>query len=202
MKATFLRFLIFALVTSLRAYSQGTFVFDQQSTTNETPYANGAGTTIQIIPAPYGQSFTPSLSAIDFVRLNLNDPNPTNGIGATLFLNLRTGSINGSIAASTAVVILSDGFSGVADFIFSNSVPLTSGQVYYFQPVVQSGDQWNALVFSSDLSLYAGGTAFANGVASPNDFWFREGVIVPEPSSIWVAVLGGFLLLYRRKRAA
>jgi hypothetical protein len=75
------------------AAAQGTFIYDQQSSTDESAWPYGAGGNLQN-STPTGQSFTPSLSAVGFVRLNLNDPNPINGLGATIYLNLRTGSID------------------------------------------------------------------------------------------------------------
>ena len=189
--------LIIIVLLSFCAQGQGTFVFDQQSSTDETPWPNGSGTTIQQITPPYGQSFTPSLSAVDFIRLNLNDPFPANSTGATLFINLKT-SINGSNTASTAAVTLPDSFAGIVDFFFSSSVTLTPGQVYYFQPVVQSGDSWGVSV--SEYG-YPGGSAFAGGIAFPmSDFWFREGILVPEPASAWLLLLGGGVLLLRRRK--
>ena len=49
---------------------------------------------------------------------------------------------------------------------------------------------------------YAGGTAIAQGIPIPDrDLWFREGiVVVPEPSSALLALLGsGVWLSVRRK---
>jgi hypothetical protein len=50
---------------------------------------------------------------------------------------------------------------------------------------------------------YPGGTAFYHGVSDPTeDLWFREGIVVPEPSSIFLLLTGGaFALLtsFRRK---
>ncbi len=68
-------------------YAQGTFLYDQQSSTNETPTSGGAQPVIQQ-STPIGQSFTPAFSAVGFVRLKLYDVNPNNGLGATLYVNL------------------------------------------------------------------------------------------------------------------
>ena len=186
------------LLNSSFVMAQGNFLYDQQSSTDETPYPNGAGPTIQQLVSPYGQSFTPTLSAIDFIRLNLNDRNPNNGLGASLFVNLRTNSIGGPVLSSTATVTLADGFTGVVNFAFLFSVTLSPGTVYYFEPVVQSGDQWNVI---AGEYYYPDGTAFYQGLAlSGSDYWFREGIVVPEPSSACLILVGGGLLVYARKK--
>jgi hypothetical protein len=176
-------------------YGQGTFIYDQQSDTNET--VPGGGSPIQQGSPLIGQGFTPTLPGIDFIRLKLTDANWTNGLGATVFVNLRSGSIGGSIIASTAPVTFADAFTGTPNFLFSATVPLTPGTTYYFQPVVQSGDLWRALV--SEFN-YPGGIAWSQGIGLPGaDFWFREGIIIPEPSSAaLLTLLGGSLLIYVR----
>jgi len=189
--------LILPFMIVYTAIGQGTFIYDQQSSMNEMSFPNGSGAFIQLL-SPYGQSFTPTLSAIDFIRLNLDDNNPNNGIGATLYLNLRTGDINGTILATTPSVTLANGFTGTMNFFFSSDVPLTPGDIYTFQIVVQSGDSWNAIAGEYN---YSGGMAFANGVAaSGSDLWFREGVLsVPEPSPSWLVLLGSGIFLYARR---
>jgi hypothetical protein len=87
--------------------AQGTFVFDQQSS-DESNLGSG-GYFIQT-KEPMGQSFTPSLSAIGFVRFNLYDQIRNNGTGAVIYVNLRSDSITGSIVDSTAPVSLPDNF--------------------------------------------------------------------------------------------
>jgi PEP-CTERM motif len=179
--------------------SQGNLVFDQQSSTDETAWPYGAGVNIQQAD-PYGQSFVPSLSALNLIRLNLNDLNPTNGLGVTLFLSLRTNSMSGSVLANTASVVLTNGFTGTADFSFPSNVSLTPGATYLFQIVIQGGDLWNAAAGEYN---YPNGTAFYQGLPlSGSDLWFREG-IVPEPSSTVLVLFGAglFSLHCRRFRA-
>src|SRR5437899_3284491 len=91
-----------ALAFALTARGQGTFVFDQQSSTNET--AVGGTWTIQYeMPQ---QSFTPTLSGIDFIRLSLQDGLPFNGTGSTVYVNLRADSPTGPVIASTDPVYM------------------------------------------------------------------------------------------------
>jgi len=184
----------------LWAEAQGTFVFDQQSS-DESNGGSGS-TTIQTFQ-PMGQSFTPSLNGIGFVRLNLLDENRNNGQGATIYVNLRSDSITGAIISSTAPVSLPDNFgfplnTGYVNFFFPTEVPLQPGTKYFLQPVVQSGDLW--AMFSGSFG-YSGGELYAQGVGTTlTDAWFREG-IVPEPSSTALLVCAvGLWFACRRSR--
>jgi hypothetical protein len=194
MKLKFLSAIIVLL--SWLSHGQGTFVYDQQSSTDET-FVAGGGIIQDGLPG-VGQSFTPTLSGVGFVRLSLYDWNPNNGIGATLSLNLRTDSITGAILATTPSVSLPDSFSGFVNFYFPSEVPVTSGGIYAFEILVQSGsDSWSA---TAGEYSYAGGTAFSQGmpVGGMSDFWFREGiVVVPEPSSAALLGLGALVLFVR-----
>src|SRR5450759_4846854 len=84
---------------TIGAVGQGTFIYDQQSA-DETVLAGEGGGILQS-NQPFGQSFTPTFSSINFIRLWLADGLPGNGLGATVFINLRTNSISGPILAST-----------------------------------------------------------------------------------------------------
>jgi hypothetical protein len=186
----------FLLLAAFSAYAQGTFIYDQQSATNENPIPFGFGSVIQQ-GSPYGQSFTPGLSGVDFIRLFLLDANPTNDLGATLYVNLRTNSITGPILATTAAVALPESFDGAVNFLFTNTVALLPGRLYYFEDVVRSGDQWKA--WDGEFN-YPGGTLFALGQANTAaDQWFREG-LVPEPASALLLLLGGAVLFAMRER--
>lgn len=175
---------------------QGTFVYDQQSS-DESFIAGGIP--IQT-SQPLGQSFTPNLSAAGFIRLFIYDLSPSNGIGATLYVTLRTNSIAGPILGSTDPVSMSDNFSGVTNFVFGTEVTLVPGVTYYFQPVVQSGDGWGIAAYNA--YNYPGGTEFYQGAAFPNnDLWFREGIVIPEPSTFALTGVGlGMLALSRHRR--
>src|SRR5689334_1593218 len=94
------------------AFGQGSLIYDQQTSTDETPWPFGAGGTIQQIPAPWGQSFTPRLSAVDFIKLQFVDGNVNDGKGATVFVNLRSDSVTGSILGSSLPVTMHTEFHG------------------------------------------------------------------------------------------
>src|SRR5207247_10821815 len=126
---------------------------------------------------PVGQSFTPSLSSVAFVRLQLLDAIAGNDLGATILINLRTNSITGPVLASTDPVLIPDGFPGpntvgFIDFFFPVPVAVIPSVPYYFQPLIQSGDGFLA---GADImgSNYAGGTAFVRGSSiTGSDLWF------------------------------
>lgn len=189
--------LILSSVLISSSWAQGFFVYDQQSSTDEYPWSH-AGVTIQ--PAsPFGQSFMPTLSELNFIRLNLNDFNSSNDLGATLYLNLRDVSMSGPILATSSSVSLADDFAGPVNFLFNLTVAVTPDSTYLFEIVVSSGDSWNALAGEYD---YARGTPIYQGVAfSGNDVWFREGVYtIPEPSAFAIVLLGAGAFAWMRRK--
>ncbi|MBI3880551.1 MAG: PEP-CTERM sorting domain-containing protein [Verrucomicrobia bacterium] len=92
---------------------------------------------------------------------------------------------------------MTNGFTGVTTFSFSNTVPLTSGVTYFLEPVIQTGDLWNLI--ASEYN-YPGGSAYSSGFpATGSDYWFREGIItVPEPSSVCLGLAGAGALVWWR----
>ena len=201
MKQQFILIQVAILLMASCALGQGTFVFDQQSNTDETPQVYGVGTLMY--PASFGQSFTPTLPTVGFIRLKFNDGSLADGRGATLYVNLRTDSITGPILSSTAPVTMPNLFTGTTDFYFPTEVPVTPGLVYYFEPVLQSSPGLAWYIDVSTYYNYLGGTAFYNGLpqTSGADLWFREGLVVPEPSSALLGLLGaGMFVWFRRKK--
>ena len=85
------------VAASTQIHAQG-FIYDQQSATNPistfTPGVDG----LDIQPEPLTQSFTPSLSAIGFVQFEFVDIPDNGNNGATVYVNLWTGSPNTSSA--------------------------------------------------------------------------------------------------------
>ena len=183
------------------AWGQSTFVYDQQSANENTSGDLESVSGIQSLE-PIGQSFTPTLTSVGFIRLGLLDHYPGNGLGATMDVLLRSDSITGPIIGTSDSVTMPDGYGNYTDFYFSTPVTVTPGVTYYFQPEVESGDQWT--IVSVYSFLYSGGTGYYRGTASSYyDLWFQEGiVVVPEPSSVVLLLLGGgALALFRRVKA-
>jgi hypothetical protein len=178
---------VFAL-SAFVASGQGTlFVYDQQSATSRD--LGIGGVSIQQMQ-PMGQSFIPGLSSVGFVQFEFTDFNPGNGLGATVYVNLLADSISGTVLDSTAPVFMPDGvFASVTSFLFATPAAVAPGTTYYLQPIVQSGDHWD--VVGGNYG-YAGGTLYALGAPSGSgtDLWFREGVIIPEPPSGSLVLLG------------
>lgn len=168
-------------------FGQGSFQYDQQATNlieGAAPWA------LQ----PMGQSFTPSIASVGFVELYLFHSDSVNHLGSSLSVMLRANSINGVILDVTSVVFIPDGFLGLATFTFPGPVNVVPGEMYFLQ-FVQSGD--NVSSYVADGS-YSGGSEILQGIAIPDrNVWFREGVVVPEPSSAILVVFGLGALIMR-----
>jgi hypothetical protein len=165
---------------------------------------------LDIQPEPLVQSFIPELSAIGFVQFEFWDIPDNGDNGATVYVNLWTGSPNvklksATLLGSTIPVYMSNGFGagagaagiGLADFYFSTPITLTAGLTYYLQVVVQSGDNpWDIMTIGD---TYPNGQLFVNGAGFSTDMWFREGVLaVPEPTTLVFMGLTGLLIITRR----
>lgn len=100
------RTVLWLLITTGTASAQGTFVFDQQSS-DENRFLEGGADISRA--QPFGQSFTPSLSTVCFIRLYLYNGILGDTSAATLHINLRTGSITGELLASSASVTVPGG---------------------------------------------------------------------------------------------
>ena len=190
---------------------QGILVYDQESSTNAGVGSGGAP--IQQ-DQPMGQSFTPTLSSVGFVQLEFDDGHPGNGLGATVFLNLWSGSIsNGTLLGSTDPVFMPDyfgsgsggfGFLTPTNFFFSTPVSVTPGTTYYIQPVVVQPGSDNLWGVIGGAFNYSGGTFYFNGAPDPNnsDLWFREGIVAtPEPTSVIIILAGAVGMYFCRRNS-
>jgi hypothetical protein len=192
--------IVLCTLSTQSLFAQGSLLYDQQS--SDESFSAESSVALTSTWQPVGQSFTPSLPAVGFIALQLYDGDIFNGRGATIVINLRTDSITGPILGSTVPSLIPNGFGGYTNFFFSLAVAVTPGATYYFQPVIQSGDAFGAgrLVPGSD---YLGGTEYIKGLPGTDDLWFREGMVVPEPSATILALLGGTAAIwFRRKRQA
>jgi hypothetical protein len=185
------------LMIALNVQAQGTFQYDQQSAIVPAP----ANVLLDIQGhEPVGQSFVPSLSSVGFIQFELFDGNPNNGLGATLYVNIRSNSITGPLISSTSPVYMPETPSGggVTNFFFPTPVAVSPGTTYFFEIVVQSGDIWRV----NSAGSYPSGTAYYQGTPFPFVLWFREGVVVPEPSTMALILVfcAGWLCFPRRKR--
>ena len=198
MKIENLIFIAALFASQVCATGQG-FIFDQQSSATS---ANAFAGIIMQNSYPLGQSFTPTLTGIDFVQLAFRDKNIGNNLGATVFMNVRSDSITGTILGTTAPVSMPDGFgagpnAAIATFFFASTVSLQPETLYYLEPIVQSGDQW---VICDGEYFYFRGTEIGLGTSFPaSDLWFREGILVPEPSALAVVLLGAGVLAWMRR---
>jgi hypothetical protein len=155
---------------------------------------------------PSGQEFTPTLSQLNFADFFLNQ---RDGAPAALQVRVRSGSISGPILGTSQVadVPLVDPNSPPSAgtfvrFEFATSVPLLPGSRNVLELVPLAGTTGPSVGAQETGDQYAGGRAIQAGVPQANfDLIFREGVIVPEPSSLVLAVLSTTILLgYARHR--
>jgi len=187
-----------ALALTFDTQGQGTFQYDQQS----YPIPIPPNILLDIQPnAPIGQSFVPTLSAVGFVQLELFDGHPNNGLGATLYVNLRSDSMTGAVLSSSSPVFMPETPSGggVTNFFFSAPATVVPGTTYFFEIVGESGDLWRV---NATGETYPSGTSYLQGNPSALDLWFREGVIVPEPSAAWLVLVAGGIWSYVRLKTS
>lgn len=143
------------------------------------------GLTGSNVPAQHiGQSFTPALTGMNFIEFRLGS---VGGGPLTAFVNLRDSSGGNNFTGNILGTSETIAFSGAAFqdlmFDFAATIDLTPGSLYVAE-VVLSGS-W--LVDANGSNPYAGGTVIDGLVPGPLsniDLVFREGLNVPEPSSL------------------
>jgi len=168
------------------------FIVDQASGTIGENIQNSV-----ILPGtPTVQSFTPSLSAIGFIQLSTFIQATSSG--ETVVINLRQDAYNGPIVSSTDPVFLINKGTAISTFLFPGNVPITRNQVYYFEPVVLSGG--NLFLGYKSPSAYDRGQLFGNGLPNnQGDLWFIDGIVVPEPGTVWMLLFGGSVFIWHRR---
>lgn len=150
----------------------------------------------QIPDQHISQSFTPSLSVVGWVQLSQYVPAFPGNDQVVFTVNLRAGAFDGPILSSTDPVVLLNHGTEIGTFYYPDNITVTPGQHYFFEPMLLStgfldiGDKPN--------STYPAGSSWVGGVPSgAGDVWFREGIVVPEPSAWALAALGAVAILPR-----
>jgi hypothetical protein len=162
-----------------------------------------SGTIDELVPPGYtplpdnmiAQWFTPSLSGVGFVQFNGVVPALPGNNAVTFVVNLRQGTYNGPIISSTDPVVLVNHSVQIGTFYFPDNIPVTPNQLYFLEPVLQSA---GALDIGYKANSTYGGVPWINGGPSgPGDFWFREGIVVPESSTLWLFLFGSIVFFWR-----
>lgn len=157
--------------------------------------------------ASFGQSFTPTLAAIDAIEFLMA------GFADTVVVNILDGLVGadglggGVIATSDPVAVTTPSGQQTIHFDFSARVALTPGQSYVaqlFTPGGIEGVSWTTGdTYGGGQFLQAG---FAPNAFGGQDLIFAEGVTrpIPAPESGWLFSLGlvGLALATRRNRLA
>jgi hypothetical protein len=151
---------------------------------------------------PFGQSFVPSLSQVGFIELYLSIygyGGPLGPLTETTSLLLREDSIAGKVLGETDPITITYDGTGrfcTQEFDFHAAVNVLPGQTYVFQVLHVGGDDLvDVIVATTHVSgedLYPQGRWIWGGrpLGEGADIWFREGVIVPEPSGVVLLLLG------------
>jgi hypothetical protein len=188
-------FILFWLLLPRFVLGQSTvFMYDQQSAT-ESSTVEGIYSGLDL--NTLGQTFTPSLSGVGFVRVILG------GFGSPIYshtftMTLRSDSPTGTVLATSLPLTLSS-TNQYATFVFGDNVPVTPGNVYYFElPIARNWQLYESPGFN-----YSGGNSFFGSAvhfSSLGDLWFREGIIVPapEPGTLGLGLLGVGVLAWVR----
>ena len=145
------------------------------------------------------QSFTPALGSIGFVQLQAV-VSPEGGSSLSRF-DLRSGGFDGPLVGSTETLLIEDNSLAVRTYYFQESIPVIPGQTYWLDITLLSLHSPAANMSFQYLypSSYQGGDLYANGFRNPDfDFWFREGIVVPEPSAVSLVLCGAIVLHWSR----
>jgi len=163
--------------------------------------------------APFAQSFEPTLDKVGFVEIAfLYGWSSDSPLSETLCLNLREGSVTGPILSSTPAMVFTYangdpgwGVTHVQDFLFPEAVGVNPGESYFIEVVHVSGDDLIGLGivcpnYAGEPTYYAAGELVMTGKPFRLwDMWFREGILIPEPGTASLMVLGAALLMWHSR---
>jgi hypothetical protein len=169
-----------------------------QASGPEGPTVGGQFIGINII----GQTFRPSLNALDFVQVQ-GGILPDNSTTRSRVL-LRAGGESGPLIAASSPLSIDDGAVLTRTYLFETPVALNPGDLYYFGMDLLETDSPDTRMVVSIIDHgdpYPGGDLVVNGLVNPGmDLWFREGLMIPEPSPGHLLALGALALFHRQTR--
>jgi hypothetical protein len=146
-----------------------------------------------------GQEFTPTFSALDVVEIGLGPRDPSN---FGMRVNIRAGGLDGPVVGTSLPAVIQGGPVPVAVFHmdFASPVPLTPGNLYVIQPILDPTSGPVAFPFL-DPGPYLGGRAIIHDVTRDDiDMLFRTGLSVPEPATFALLMFSAPALLLSRQR--
>ncbi len=185
MKSKFITIIL--LSGAILARGQGSIVWDQQAT-------GFADAFFEFTNQPMGQPFTPSFSSIGVAQFLLSS-----GIDSSdIEVNLRSGSITGSILGTSLPTTIPGATSGTYALFFANPIQLTPGTQYFLQPFTVSGTGAGANLVNASGS--SGGAIVSGATRNGFNFWFQEGIVVPEPSLAGFFAVSGSIAYWRRRK--
>jgi hypothetical protein len=191
---------------SFQSHAQG--VIDQQSWAGpiilQTSNVDGLYLTDQQQGEFFEQTFTPSLSTIDFISLEFESSSDP----ATVELKLYEGTPSVSeqtLLGTSTLMTMPSGFennglsgAGIETFNFSIPITLTPNNLYYFVPeLVSGGAQWAYVTIINDSYPNGELNVDGNPYVTTTDMWFQEGInAVPEPTTLALIAVGGILMFF------
>jgi hypothetical protein len=205
--------LVLVLAVAAGRAEAGLMLVDQQYGT-----ATGNEADSVFLNPSIGQSFTPTLTGIDFATFRVTD---FGGEPGSYDVEVHAG-INGALLGTSAPTALPAGFGGSpsftgasVEFDFASTVALTPGSLYSLI-VVRTDSSSNFALLGNFFGegTYAGGDAITKGtIQSGDDYFFSEGISsaaadVPEIvagsaiSALTLLGCGVAMLRGRRKRAS
>jgi PEP-CTERM motif len=190
------------LLAACLSTATGAVIIDQQY----TPAVISDFQTIGGGGFPPGQSFTPTLTGLDFVVLNVV---AQSGHGSTppgdYVTEIRVGQGDSGVLLGTSdpVTLATDMPPTAIEFDFPSVVPLVPGTLFSIVArQVDLDDGSNFLVGFTFDAGYPSGSGFG-GVPGDYDLYFQEGLrVTPEPTTLVLSAIGliGLAFVARKRK--